>query len=165
MSAMTRPARESDLDALMAIESGVFAGDRISRRSFRTLLGKRSALILVAERLGRIAGYAALLFRARSRHARLYSIAAAPGETGIGRPLLVAAEDAARRRGADSIRLEVRADNRRAIALYERGGYRCSGRVPDYYEDGAAAIRFSKALATQAMILADARSLPGTASS
>lgn len=149
MSATTRPARESDLDALVAIETSVFADDRMSRRSFRTLIGKPSALILVAERIGRIAGYAALLFRATSRHARLYSIASAHGEAGIGRPLLAAAEDAARRRGSRSLRLEVREDNGRAMTLYERSGYRRIGLEPGYYADGAAAVRFSKALGAE----------------
>ena len=38
----------------------------------------------------------------------------------------------------------MRADNARAIALYERSGYRLFGQVPGYYEDGAMALRFEK---------------------
>jgi ribosomal protein S18 acetylase RimI-like enzyme len=52
----------------------------------------------------------------------------------------------ARRHGASVLSLEVRVGNRPAIALYRKAGYREQGRVDDYYEDGATAIRFAKAL-------------------
>ncbi len=42
------------------------------------------------------------------------------------------------------MRLEVRIDNAPAIALYEKSGYRSFGAVEDYYQDGAAALRFEK---------------------
>jgi len=42
--------------------------------------------------------------------------------------------------------LEVRADNARAIALYEERGYEKFGTVADYYEDGASALRYRKRL-------------------
>ncbi len=46
------------------------------------------------------------------------------------------------------MRLEVRSRNRRAIALYERQGYRRFGRIEDYYEDGATALRYEKLFRT-----------------
>lgn len=146
MSVVTRPAVEVDLEALVAIENAAFAGDRLSRRSLATLMKKPSALILVADHQDRVAGYAALLFRTASRKARLYSIAVAPSERGVGRELLAAAEQAARRHGAQSIQLEVREDNDRAISFYQKSGYQRFGSKLDYYADGAAALRFSKAL-------------------
>ena len=42
--------------------------------------------------------------------------------------------------------LEVRADNPRAIALYEKNGYAMIGREEDWYEDGGDALRFEKKL-------------------
>ena len=45
-----------------------------------------------------------------------------------------------------SLRLEVRKDNAPAIALYEARGYRPFGEYPDYYADGAAALRMEKRL-------------------
>jgi ribosomal protein S18 acetylase RimI-like enzyme len=53
----------------------------------------------------------------------------------------------ARAHGASFLTLEVRVDNRRAVGLYRKAGYREQGRVDGYYEDGATAIRFAKALA------------------
>ena len=121
----------NDVDGLSAIENAVFSTDRISRRSFGRLLRSASASVLVAAEGDVIAGYVILLFRSGSSRARLYSIAAAPGKegAGIGRLLLGAAEDEAARRAAAALRLETRADNSRAIGLYERNGYRRFGRL------------------------------------
>lgn len=143
-----RKALASDVDDLAAIENAVFSGDRISRRSFRKLIERETAETLLAVAEDRVAGYAIVLFRKGSAVARLYSIAAAPGfgGRGVGRMLLEAAEDAAFGHDRMLLRLEVRQDNARAVWIYERAGYRYIGREPDYYEDGAAALRYEKAL-------------------
>jgi len=145
-----RPARPADLDTLVAIEQGAFAGDRLSRRSLRTLTSSPTAAVLVAERSGEVAGYALVLFRHGTRTARLYSLAAAPGQRGVGAPLLAACEAAAMARGATAMHLEVRADNLRAVDLYRRSGYEQRDEVPSYYEDGEAALRFGKVLTATA---------------
>jgi ribosomal protein S18 acetylase RimI-like enzyme len=143
-----RPARASDIDALDAIETAVFTSDRISRRSFRQLIERRTAETLVAEVDGKAAGYAMVLFRKGSGVARLYSIATAPevAGQGVGRGLLEAAEDTAFDHGRMLLRLEVREDNARAIRIYEAGGYRGIGSEPDYYADGTTALRYEKVL-------------------
>ena len=146
MSLAIRPARATDLDALAALELAAFDQDRISRRAFRGLIGSGSARVLVAEEAGSVVGCCVVLRRANSRKARLYSIAVVPGRSGVGRPLLEAAETGARAHGATALRLEVREDNQRAIRLYEGAGYHPSGRIADYYADGAAALRFEKPL-------------------
>lgn len=149
MSAAIRPARASDVDGLVAMEEAAFASDRLSRRSFRRLVASRSAAMLVNEQRGRLAGYAAVLFRRGSGSARLYSIAVAPsgGGAGIGRALLDAALAAAAERGCTVMRLEVREDNPRAIALYERNGFARVGRRPGYYADGQTALRYARPVA------------------
>jgi ribosomal protein S18 acetylase RimI-like enzyme len=147
MPADTRTARASDVDDLAAIENAVFEGDRITRKSFRRLIRRETAAVLVAERGKALAGYCVVLFRSDSAAARLYSIAAAPGAAGIGRPLLTAAEQAAAAHGRDRLRLEVRDDNLRAIDLYERSGYRRTGEIAGYYADGVTALRYEKQLA------------------
>ncbi len=77
MPAAIRPARASDIDALVRIENAVFPGDRISRRSFRQLIERETVEARVAEIDGAIAGYFMVLFRRGSAVARLYSIAVA----------------------------------------------------------------------------------------
>jgi ribosomal protein S18 acetylase RimI-like enzyme len=163
MAADIRPARASDVDALSAIEDAVFDADRISKKSFRRLIESRTASVLVAANDRAIDGYCIVLFRASSRKARLYSIAVrlGSGHAGLGRALLGAAEQEATKRGADSLRLEVREDNARARELYARNTYRDIGLTPGYYADGATAFRLEKALAPAKVNAAR----PGTVSS
>jgi ribosomal protein S18 acetylase RimI-like enzyme len=147
-----RTARRADVERLLAIENTAFAANRLSARSFRRLIGRRTADVLVAECGEAIAGYALVLFRARSSSARLYSIAVAPefAGCGIGKRLLADAESAAMRRGCSVLRLEVDERNRRALMIYDWAGYAEASRVSDYYEDGGAALRLHKKLASPA---------------
>lgn len=148
MQADIRAARASDVDALLAIENSVFAIDRLSRVSLRRLVSSPSAAALVAICDGAVAGYCVVLFRSGSRKARLYSIAVGRdfAGAGLGRRFLDAAEASALARGCGMLRLEVREDNAGAIRLYESAGYQREGRVPVYYADGEAALRFAKLL-------------------
>ena len=147
-SVALRRGRLSDVAALVALEQAVFTTDILSRRSFRHFLASRRASLVVAHAQGRLAGYVLVLYPPRSTLARLYSIAVAPhsGRRGVGSLLLAAAEAAARRRGRCAMRLEVHEHNTRAIARYEKSGYRLFGRHRRYYDDRADALRFEKAL-------------------
>lgn len=146
MAVDLRPARASDVDALLAIEEAVFSTDRLSRGSFRRLVASPSAAVVVAEVQGEVAGYCVLLFRAGTKGARLYSLATASihAGRGIGQRLMAAAERESRERGKNSLRLEVREDNQRAISIYERAGFRRTGARNEYYEDGMTAVRMTK---------------------
>lgn len=144
-----REAGVADLDALEELEASSFEGDCISRRSFRSLIQSPSASVVVADGSdGRAVGYAALLFRAGTAMARLYSIAVAgdSGGRGIGRALLRHVEAEAYDRDRIVVRLEVREDNAAAIGLYRAEGYRDIGVYPAYYADGMPALRFEKTL-------------------
>jgi ribosomal-protein-alanine acetyltransferase len=143
-----RTAEERDIDALVELEYRAFNTDRLSRRSLRRFLKAPSADLLVAEADGRVAGTAILLFRPRSKAARLYSIAVAPHMSGrgIAPQLLQAVEEFATERGCSSIRLEVHQTNHAAIARYHKSGYREFGRRRRYYDDGGDALRFEKSL-------------------
>jgi ribosomal protein S18 acetylase RimI-like enzyme len=157
-AATVRPATAADLDGLVALENQVFSTDRISRPSFRRFLASPNATLIVAEVDGRLAGYALVLFRARTAVARLYSIAVAPHSGGrrVGATLLEAAEAAAIERGAARLRLEVNEANHPAIGLYRKAGYREFGRHSHYYEDKGHALRFEKHLRPQLRGLAAA---------
>ena len=144
-----RRALASDLDALVALELRSFDGDRLSRAQYRRHLDSDSALVLVASaNHHRLLGSAVLFFRKGSALARLYSLATAPEARGqgVGSALLLAADDAVRRRGCRALKLEVRTDNDAAIRLYERHGFRRAGRYAHYYEDGADAWRYARSL-------------------
>lgn len=144
-----RRAELSDLDELVALEQESFATDRLSRAQYRRHLDSDTALVLVARADSRSClGAAVLFFRKGSVAARLYSIASRPEARGrgVGAALVSAAESAARQRRVRAVRLEVRVDNVAAIRLYERLGYRRTGRYRAYYEDGADAWRYEKRL-------------------
>jgi ribosomal protein S18 acetylase RimI-like enzyme len=156
-----RRGHSRDLDALDALEhdifaSDLFAGHLISRASFRRLLEAPSATFIVTEaeahigaRIGaRIRAYVLVLYRANSRAARIYSIGVAARfrRRGLARMLVAAAERDAVRRGRKAMRLEVRADDRGTIALYESSGYRRVGRAPGYYDGRVDALHLEKTL-------------------
>jgi ribosomal protein S18 acetylase RimI-like enzyme len=144
-----RPGSLADLGGLVALEQRVFAGDRLTRRSFRRFLDSACAALIVAEDDGILAGYALVLFRDASAVARLYSIAVAPqyGGRALGASLLAAAEAAAIARERFILRLEVHEKNDKAIARYRKAGYTVFGRHFNYYADRGHALRFEKRLA------------------
>ena len=142
-----RTATPADLDRLVVIETAAFESDRISRRSFRRQIASPTLRMFVASRAGRIDAYALVAHRRSTGHARLYSLAVDPAAgRGLGRALMAFCEADARQCNYTGMRLEVREENARAIAIYERAGYRLKGRRADYYEDGTAALLYEKDL-------------------
>lgn len=101
--------------------------------TFRSLLRRSNAILLVAEDRTGIAGYAALWITADE--AELGNLAVRPGRRGlgIGRELLAHALLEVTERGTESVFLEVRESNEVARRLYERAGFRIVGVRPDYY--------------------------------
>ncbi|HET9680108.1 MAG TPA: N-acetyltransferase [Gammaproteobacteria bacterium] len=143
-----RPARLTDLNALLALEVACFDSDRLSRRSFRHALTGAHAACLVAELDDGIGGYALVFFHRGTSLARLYSLAVMPDFRGqqIGERLLEAAQVTAREHGCISLRLEIRRDNLPALRLYQRMGYQQIGSYADYYADHMDAIRMERTL-------------------
>lgn len=143
-------ARRSDLDALVEMEMATYRGDRLTRTQFRRHIDSDTSAVLVASAGDTVLGNVVVFFRRGSHRARLYSltVAATARGRGIGRSLLDAAEDAARKRHCTALALEVRTDNAAAITLYEARGYRRRDRRAAYYEDGTDAVRYRKILST-----------------
>lgn len=150
MTVSLRQATSRDLDAIYRLEQLAFSGDRFSRRQLWHLLNRANAETRVAEdEAGRLLGYATVLLRQNSRRARLYSFCVHPEArgSGLGKLLLVTMEAVARERGSDVLGLEVRADNRVALGLYRRMGFRLQAWLEAYYEDGCAGWQMAKPLA------------------
>lgn len=141
-----RAASGKDLDAIHRLETRCFALDAQSRRSLRYLLTRAHAAAWVAESRGAVVAYAVLLFRRGVRAARLYSIAVDPAArgAGLGRALLLAAENEAWARGCRRVRAEVRRSNRASRGLFAAAGYREVAVLPDYYPGGEDGIRLQK---------------------
>ena len=145
---VVRAAELADLESILALEFASFDADRLSRRALRRFLRSPLKPIIVARSGSTLAGYVLVSTRKGGKSARVYSLAveARQGRRGVGRELMHACERYARAHGCDRVRLEVRYDNKAAIALYEKLGYRLFGRYDAYYEDGAQALRFEKPL-------------------
>ena len=145
---VVREARPRDLDAIARLENESFETDRVSRRSLREFLRAAHRPVIVAFIDDELAGYALVSLRKASRAVRIYSLAVDPqfARRGVGRALLQACEAYARGHRRAALTLEVRYDNTSAIALYESSGFRQFGEHAHYYADGAAALRYEKAL-------------------
>ena len=142
MEPVLRRATLDDLDAIMDLETDTFASDAWSRASMRAELGSRHGYYLVVPRLeaphpdAAIAGYAGLLAPHGSGQADIQTIAVAADarRRGLGRALMVALLDEARRRQATEVFLEVRADNPNAEALYASLDFEKIAVRPKYYQ-------------------------------
>lgn len=144
-AARIRPATETDIPALVALEQNFPPEDRFSVRTWRRLLrGQSLAYVAVSD--DEICGAAVYLYRTGTKVARLYSLIVAPSHRGqgIASALLAAGEADARARGCDRVRLEVRQSNATAIRLYERHEFRVMAQIPSYYPDGETAARMEK---------------------
>lgn len=146
-----RAATGADLPALLALEQA-FPGDRLTRSNFRYLLGRSSSEVWVYVGANALLGDAIVLFKKRSRRARLYSLIVAPFARGrgIARALVRTVETAAAARGCNCVSLEVRTDNAAALALYAKLGYGIVGKIPRYYDDGCHALQLERALGATA---------------
>lgn len=118
---------------------------RIRRENYRQWLSDRDAFVLIAEDDGRPIGYALVAFRDSDdshltgpRFAELESLAVLEEERGrgVGTSLLREVYRQVRARGAEEMVIGVLATNERALALYEREGFKpwvvlTFGKVPE----------------------------------
>jgi tRNA threonylcarbamoyl adenosine modification protein YeaZ/ribosomal-protein-alanine acetyltransferase len=121
-----------DLPRVLEIERAVFS-DPWSETFFRSLLARPDTHARVAEREGKLAGYALTVLQPPV--AELENLATAPElrRHGIARALLDDALAAGAARGASELTLEVRVSNDAAQALYRGYGFRLAGLRPGYY--------------------------------
>jgi ribosomal protein S18 acetylase RimI-like enzyme len=122
-----RPAIKEDLAATVELEKACFSSDlSLKKRQLQYLQQRTSAVFLVAERGGQVIG-------------RIYSLAVNENHRGqkIGRRLLDAMVEQLFARGVKRIYLEVEKSNQKALALYDRAGFRSIGQLPGYYGPGA----------------------------
>ena len=129
--AALRPMRESDLDAVVSIETRAYPFPW-TRGIFRDCLHAGYPMWL-QERDGEIVGYGVLSIGVEEAH--VLNLCTAPGNEGqgLGRRMLQALLRVARGFGSQRVFLEVRPSNPRAIALYDASGFNEIGRRPRYY--------------------------------
>lgn len=130
------PLGTLDLERAAALHGQAFAplGERPwTRRDMAELLASPGVAGLLVEVEGHADGFA--LWRTAADEAELLTIAvqADRRRQGLGRALLAAVVERARRSGAHRLFLEVGADNGPARRLYSQAGFVEVGRRPGYY--------------------------------
>lgn len=138
MSAVSQPGpvamralRESDLNAVMAIEVRGYPYPW-TRGIFLDCL-RAGYPGLAMERDGLLIGYGVLSLAADEAHVLNICIDPLVQSRGLGRQLLRALVRLASDRGAQRVFLEVRPSNTPALALYHSEGFNEIGRRPRYY--------------------------------
>ena len=129
-----RSMRPADLPSVMVIERRSFTAPW-EEATFRGLMRRPSAALLVAERESEVVGYSVTWFAADE--AELGDIAVLPElrGLGLGRLLLDESIAVARERGTKSLYLEVREANRVARELYRSAAFEVAGVRKQYYQE------------------------------
>lgn len=140
-----RDMTEADVPAVHALERALFPVDAWPERMFRDELSQpETRRYYVAEEAGpegtRIVAYAGLLCVQPIADVQTIAVVPEREGRGIGSAVLAELIAEARRRGAQDVLLEVRADNPRAQALYRRFGFTQIHLRRRYYRDGADAL-------------------------
>ncbi|MCX8176169.1 MAG: ribosomal protein S18-alanine N-acetyltransferase [Candidatus Bathyarchaeota archaeon] len=135
-----RPASLEDLPKIDYIERLSFSNP-YPLSLLKTLITLNSGEFLVAVLNEDVAGYVASIFKNLSS-AVIVSIAVHPKYRGrhIGNTLLKTLIKKLKSKGFLEVELEVRESNIAARRLYEKLGFKYSGEITKYYEDGEDAI-------------------------
>jgi ribosomal-protein-alanine N-acetyltransferase len=143
-----RPFRRSDLDTLYEIDQACFPpGVSYGKAELAGFIAGRGSRTWIAEEGSQIVGFL-IADRAGPRAAHIVTIdvRAAYRRRGIGRILMDAAEEWARKQKLELIYLETAEDNLVAQRFYQARGYAKVERVEGYYANGQAAWVMAKSL-------------------
>ena len=126
------PMQPLELDEVHALECSVFPHPW-SRGNFNDSLASGYDAWTVRDADGALVGYFILMHAVDEAHLLDVAVAAGRQRQGLGRLLLDRLGARAREQGMQSVLLEVRPSNERALAVYRRYGYKEIGRRKGYY--------------------------------
>jgi ribosomal-protein-alanine N-acetyltransferase len=127
------------IDEVLPLEQDLFDDDRWTARTYWSELGQLDTrYYLVAVDRDVLQGYAGLCDYPDEAFVQTIAVAREAQGKGVGARLLQALLDEAARRRQRRVMLEVRADNDRAIALYERFDFRRLAVRRGYYQPSGA---------------------------
>jgi ribosomal-protein-alanine N-acetyltransferase len=135
---MLRPMTVADVDVLLPYEEVMFGTEAWSRDAYlEEITDTELRYYLVAESdSGEILGDGGLLTVAETAQIVTVGVVPHARRLGVGRFLVRALVDEARRRQAEEVLLEVRVDNDAAQKLYESEGFSVIGTRKGYYDRG-----------------------------
>jgi len=131
-----RTISPSDLNQLVEIEQICFhKHTAYSRRQLKYLITKAKSICLAECYQQTLRGFIIVTFRGDGRVAGIETLNVDPlyRGKGIGKKLLAAAEENMFYQGLKKLKLEVSMGNHRAIALYEKSGFRRVSILKNYY--------------------------------
>lgn len=127
------PLQESHIKELAALEKSCFSSPW-TENQLREELGNPSALFLVCEKGGKVAGYAGCQTVLDEGYIANVAVSSLYRRQGIGKFLLGHMRVQAQKRKLSFLTLEVRQSNQPAIALYEACGFARAGVRPKFYQ-------------------------------
>ena len=128
-----RPMQEDDLDEVIAIEEAVYPFPWTRGIFHDCLLIGYSCWVYQFEE--QIVGYVVMSIAAGEAHVLTLAVHPEFQGKGLARKILEHVLMISRERGAESIFLEVRPSNQRAIRIYEKAGFNEIGIRKGYYPD------------------------------
>jgi ribosomal-protein-alanine N-acetyltransferase len=126
------PMQESDIGEVLALEQGVYPYPW-SRANFTDSLASGYQAWVLRDQSGELLGYFLLMAIVDEAHLLNVAVSARQQGRGLGRFLLNQAVACARGLGMESVLLEVRPSNTRALDIYERYGFAGIGLRKAYY--------------------------------
>ena len=126
------PMRQADLADVLALEESVYPHPW-SMGNFADSLNSNYEAWVLRDQNGDLLGYFLLMGIVDEAHLLNVAVAASMQGQGLGRVLLNQAVACARGLGMESVLLEVRPSNQRALRIYERYGFKQIGRRKGYY--------------------------------
>lgn len=150
-----REMTSQDVPAVFDLERELFPHDAWPERFFYDELAQAEPDVpahratrkyWVAEDAAGVLGYAGMMCVLPLADVQTLAVAPAAQGRGLGSRLLGLIEEESRRRRAEDLLLEVRADNPGAQRLYRRAGFEQISQRPQYYPDGGDALIMRKSL-------------------
>jgi ribosomal-protein-alanine N-acetyltransferase len=130
-------AKPSHVDAIFKIEKKCFPGSiGYSKYELAYLLSHEKSICLIETQGKNVRAFLIATYSLRSLRAKIVTVDVDPSfqNQGIGSRLLEKAEYEMKQKGMRWSELEVSENNKAAIALYTKAGYKFKEKIKDYYK-------------------------------
>lgn len=138
------PLNEKYIDEIADIQEHVFKEeyihDLIKKEALLRYIVKKDIYGYLS-RSGNLKGF--IILKRENKNLRIYALAAKRSRRGIGSALIGYVIDEAKRKGFDTLSLEVDTNNVHAVGLYKKFGFSVKELLRSYYENGADAYRMN----------------------
>ncbi|WP_017932332.1 ribosomal protein S18-alanine N-acetyltransferase [Robiginitomaculum antarcticum] len=128
-------AKLQDIAAITRIHAACFGAKAWPAEDFEAALSAPTDSLTVIYDDDYVAGFCHIRQSDDSAEILTFGVAPVCQDMGFGAALLIAALETTLKTGVEDILLDVRQDNRPAISLYRRAGFKRVGKRKNYYKD------------------------------